>query len=248
MGNSDFEDLTFEKFRQIASDPALSRHERVGFPNSYREGKEDAIFADISSKLSNLDLRGKVVLEIGPGCSRLPSMLIDACRERGHRLILVDSEEMLVQLPSAAFVEKLAGRFPDVPGLLSEYAGKVDAILTYSVIQYEFADGNIWDFLDRALQLLSIGGEMLIGDVPNISMRKRFFASESGIASHREFTATQDAPEVHFNVPEPGKMDDSVVLGLLARARSAGFHAWVLPQSAELPMANRREDILIRRP
>jgi len=53
---------------------------------------------------------------------------------------------------------------------------------------------------------------------------------------------------VHFNRLEPGQMDDSVVLALLARARAQGFHAWVLPQASELPMANRREDILIRRP
>ena len=39
-----------------------------------------------------------------------------------------------------------------------------------------------------------------------------------------------------------------MVLALLARARAQGFHAWALPQAAELPMANRREDILIRRP
>jgi hypothetical protein len=38
------------------------------------------------------------------------------------------------------------------------------------------------------------------------------------------------------------------VLALLARARAQGFHAWVLPQDAALPMGNRREDVLIRKP
>ncbi len=51
-----------------------------------------------------------------------------------------------------------------------------------------------------------------------------------------------------FNVPEPGKLDDAVVLGILARCRAAGFDAYVVPQAPDLPMANRREDILIHRP
>ena len=34
----------------------------------------------------------------------------------------------------------------------------------------------------------------------------------------------------------------------LQRARSAGFNSYVLPQADDLPMENRREDILIIRP
>ena len=40
----------------------------------------------------------------------------------------------------------------------------------------------------------------------------------------------------------------SVVLSLVQRCRHFGFHAWVLPQAPELPMANRREDVLVVRP
>jgi hypothetical protein len=79
-------------------------------------------------------------------------------------------------------------------------------------------------------------------------MRKRFFASPVGVATHQRYTGGDEPPEVQFNRLEPGQMDDGVVLALLARARAQGFHAWVLPQATDLPMANRREDILIRRP
>jgi len=120
--------------------------------------------------------------------------------------------------------------------------------VAYSVVQYVFAEGNVFQFLDTCLGLLGHGGELLIGDVPNQTMRKRFFASPLGAATHRRHTGGDEPPEVHFNRLEPGQMDDSVVLALLARARAQGFHAWVLPQASELPMANRREDILIRRP
>jgi hypothetical protein len=124
----------------------------------------------------------------------------------------------------------------------------VDAIVAYSVIQYVFAEGNLWDFIDRCLSLLNDGGEIFLGDIPNVTMRKRFFSSSDGVRVHQAYTGKQEVPEVVFNRPEPGRIDDSVVLSVLARARAAGYHAWVLPQGEALPMANRREDILIRKP
>jgi len=68
------------------------------------------------------------------------------------------------------------------------------------------------------------------------------------IAFHKQFTKTDTVPEVKYNQIEPGKIDDSVLVGMLMRARNAGFEAYLLPQSPELPMANRREDLLIVRP
>ena len=63
------------------------------------------------------------------------------------------------------------------------------------------------------------------------------------------FTVVPDEdPEVAHNTIEPGVIDDAVVFAILQRARAAGFHAYVLPQPATLPMHNRREDILIVRP
>lgn len=241
--------LDFEAFRRLAADPALSRHRKVGFPDEYREGLEPAIFADVRAKLAALGRGGCDVLEIGPGCSALPLLLADHCAGQGGRLTLVDSAEMLALLPDARHVEKIAGAFPDaLEARLAEMAGRFDAIVAYSVVQYVFAAGGLFRFLDRCLGLLAEGGELLLGDIPNTTMRKRFFASSAGAACHRSYTGRDEPPAVHFNVAEPDEIDDAVVLGVLARARAHGFHAWVLPQAAGLPMASRREDILIRRP
>jgi hypothetical protein len=46
-----FAGLTYDAFRERASDPSLSSHERSGFPDSYREGAEEAILADVEAKL-----------------------------------------------------------------------------------------------------------------------------------------------------------------------------------------------------
>jgi hypothetical protein len=59
---------------------------------------------------------------------------------------------------------------------------------------------------------------------------------------------TDEAPCVEFNKVEHDQIDDAVVMSLIQRARAQGFDAYVLPQSQALPMANRREDILIVRP
>ena len=244
-----FKDLTFEKFKQLAQDDSLSQYEKIGFPDSYREGKEKRIFLDIRRKLRNLNKKNQVVMDIGPGCSGLAFMMIDLCRDNGHRLILIDSEAMLNHLPDEPFATKVPCYYPYECGwLFDEYANKVDAILAYSVLHYVFAESNLFDFVDKSLALLADGGEMLIGDIPNVSKRKRFFSSPSGIRYHQEFTGTDEIPEVEFNAIEAGKIDDAVILSLLLRCRSSGFDAYWLPQAEHLPMANRREDILIRRP
>ena len=244
-----FKNLTFKSFQEMAADPSLTRYEKIGFPNTYREGKETDIFRDIEQKLTNLATRGATVLDIGPGCSDLPRMMIDLCCRQGHQLILVDSAEMLQHLPDSPAITKITGRFPhDCAGLFENYGGRIDAILSYSVLHYIFAEGSVFDFVDRSLGLLADGGEFLIGDIPNISKRKRFFSSAAGIRYHQAFTGSQETPAVAFNRLDSGEIDDSVLLSLMIRARTAGYDAYILPQASSLPMANRREDILIRKP
>lgn len=253
MGTSDgqyrrFAKLTFDDFRKMAQDDSLSKSEKIGGPDSYRRGKEDFIFQSIVANLPLLNENGKVVLEVGPGCSDLPQMTIKLCRERGHKLLLVDSAEMLAHLPDDDFIQKFPAYYPECERLFTDYSSKVDVLLMYSVFQSVFIEGNVFDFLDRSLELLAEGGEMLIGDIPNISKRRRFFSSPNGIRFHQKFMNTQALPEVYFNSLERHQIDDSVILAVLSRARNQGFDAYVLPQQQNLPMANRREDLLIRRP
>lgn len=243
-----FENLTFDDFRNMASDTSLSPVEKIGFPKAYREGKEHLIFEDIVQKLPLLSSTGKTILDIGPGCSDLPGFLIDLCRKNNHHLILIDSEEMLNQLPDESFITKIAGYYPYCEGLVEQYQGQVDVILTYSVLHYIFVESNLWAFVDRSLQLLAHGGQMLIGDIPNLSKRKRFFSTPNGIRFHQEFMQTHETPDVQFNQVEYNQIDDSVVISLLMRIRQQGADGYVVPQRPDLPMANRREDILILKP
>jgi hypothetical protein len=245
-----FARLDYEGFRQLAQRSDLSRYQRIGFPDSLRAGRESDIFQDICGKLPLLDQGEELtILDIGPGCSDLPHLLIDHCKARKNRLILVDSLEMLAELPEGDGVEKIEGPFPQCAPLLEGLHDATDVILCYSVLHYVFAEGQIFGFLDAALKLLRPGGGMMIiGDVPNASMRRRFLASAAGAAFHRAYTGSDVPPDPGFNQAAEGEMDDAVLISLISRARSAGVDAWILPQPPHLPMSNRREDLIFRRP
>ena len=238
----------FEAFRERASDATLSQYEKIGFPDEYRAGKADMILNDIASKLTNLGQTGAAVLDIGAGCSDLPATLMKRCADKRQNLVLVDSAEMLDPLPSHSHVIKVAGIFPACLDPVTAVRPRFDAILVYSVIQYVFAEANVHGFIDAAASLLADGGQLLIGDIPNASMRKRFLASEAGRAYHREHYGTQPFPDIGYNRLESGQIDDAVLLGIVGRMRAAGFDAHLVPQSKGLPMANRREDLLISKP
>lgn len=245
-----FATLDYEGFRRLAKEPGLSPNERIGFPDSYRAGKDEAIWADIVRKVPALETqRGLKLLDIGPGCAKLPRLLADTARRQGHSVVFVDSAEMLEQLTDLPEVEKVAGFFPrELNAFVESHRNQFDVIISYSVLHYAFIDTSIFDFVDACLQLLAPGGWLMLGDLPNTSMRKRFFTSEAGKAFHKEFMKTQDDPSVQFHVVERGNMDDSIILALVMRSRAAGFDAWVVPQGNDLPMANRREDLLVHRP
>jgi hypothetical protein len=175
-------------------------------------------------------------------------MLIAHSRRLSHELHLVDSSEMLAHLPDYDDVHKTAAFYPQCPELIERLSGRTDAVIVYSVLQYLFVETNLWSFLDATLSLLSPGGALLLGDIPNMSMRRRFFDSDTGVLFHQAFTGSDEKPEVVHDRLVPGQIDDSVVMAILMRARMAGFHGYVMPQPAKLPLANRREDILIIRP
>ena len=225
-----FNSLTFEDFRRRAKDEKLTRYEKIGFPDSYRKGYEGAIFKDIESKLKGLREKSKTILDIGCGCSGLSLKILEVCEKNSSKLLLVDSGEMLSLLPDKPFIEKFPGRFPDCCQLLEKYKGNIDAIIVYSVIQSVFIESTIFAFLDKACELLKDGGEMLIGDIPNVSKRKRFFSSKSGIKCHQKFTGKNELPRVEFTTIENNKIDDGVLFGLLQRYRNFGFDTYLLPQ------------------
>src|ERR1035438_4422750 len=91
-----YKNLSFEDLRSLAADKSISVYEKIGFPESYRNGKEFDIFLDILQKLSvDMDERNKIWLDIGPGCTDLPYITLDFCKKMNFELLWADSKEML---------------------------------------------------------------------------------------------------------------------------------------------------------
>lgn len=242
-----FKNLSYEDFKNLASDKSLSIYQKIGFPNEYRKGKEEYIYQDIIQKLGfDINPSGKCILDIGPGCSELPLLIMQYCEMNECDILLVDSAEMLEQLPKLNNAQKFEGYFPnDVPVLINNYQKKIDYIVAYSIFHYIFYNTCIFKFIDAALSLLKPGGKLLIGDIPNISKRKRFFSTEAGIKFHQEFTNSKSMPELPDLQNDYAHIDDGVIMGIMQRYRGFGFDTYLLPQNSKLPMNNRREDLLI---
>jgi hypothetical protein len=241
-----FRELDFEDFRRLAQEPGISRNQRIGFPDSYRDGYADHILDDICNKLPPLKTKNATIIDIGPGCSELSEKLIDLCARQGHRLFLVDSIEMLDLLPNTPFITKVPGKFPNnLAELISLIPDGCDALLCYSVFHYMIQDFGIDTISKSVATLLNESGCALLGDIPNISKRKRFFSTAEGRASHREFTGREELPTELLSENEEGKITDQTLTELITAFHEHGVKAEVTEQSPLLPMANRREDLLI---
>lgn len=243
-----WENLNFDGFAALARDDRLSKYEKIGFPDSYRAGYEQAIFSDICAKVHRIQGRDLRILDIGPGCSDVAAMMIEFCREHGHRLTVIDSEPMLALLPHESFIDRRVGLFPKNRAMLTDLVGAVDVIVMYSVFHYIFVDANPFDAVDLCVELLAPGGQAIIGDIPNLSMRNRFFSSPAGIAFHHAFSGQTTEPPPMIDGPGWGRIDDTVITALLGRVRASGVNAYVMPQAPDLPMQNRREDIVLCKP
>ena len=75
--------------------------------------------------------------------------------------------------------------------------------------------------------LLSPGGKLLLGDIPNISKRNRNSKYNQGELFE--------------------KIEDGFIFSILQRYRNFGFETYMLKQSEHLPLNETREHILIER-
>jgi 2-polyprenyl-3-methyl-5-hydroxy-6-metoxy-1,4-benzoquinol methylase len=237
--------LSFEDYKRLAQSDHLTDYQKVGFESAHREEQEVNIFPDIASKVSNLSKPSVTVMDIGCGCSKPVRSLVKHTKESNQRLILVDSAEMLANLPDEEHVVKCSHEFPRNEEFLRTYESRVDVVIIYSVLQAIADFQNPFTFLDRAIDLLAPGGEILIGDITNISKKKRFLSSRGGAEFHERWSG-ESCPKIDWNCKHSG-FDDSTVLQILLRYRLMGLESYLLPQGGHMPLGNTREDVLVRK-
>lgn len=243
-----FVDIGFDDFKKFAEDDNLSLNEKIGFPDDYRKGYEASILKDIDSKIGLINSHDEI-LDIGPGCSKLTLDYIAKASKSKASLTLVDSDEMLSLLPDLPNVRKVPGFYPsdEVMACLGKL-DKFDKIICYSVLHYIFIEANIWNFLDLTLDLLKPGGKFLLADIPNFSMRNRFFASDEGKEFYKRFINSKKKFNLSEAKIDSNQIDDGILIGMILHARNRGFHGYIIPQDSSLPMSNRREDLLFIKP
>jgi hypothetical protein len=239
-----FADLTAEDFRRLATEDGLSPNERSGFPDAFRSTYTDTIYDDLCRKLPALSEAGAKIVDIGTGCSDLAVRISARARDLGQHLILVDHPEVLALRSDESHCVPVPGLFPLADDAMRALAC-ADVVIAYSVVQYIPDSRALRLFVESAAALLSPAGRLLVADIPNADMRQRFTGSARG----REYHAAVWGPSRPADATPPGGvLSDAVLLDMVSRIRASGLHAWLVPQAQGLPMAPRREDLLIERP
>lgn len=170
-----------------------------------------------------------------------------------NRVVGIDHPDCIRRLNErfcGSNVSLIAGNFLDV-----EVSDGFHKILCYDVLHYCSDAPELFAVMDKAVSLLEPGGRALFGDLPNSSSKQRFLQSRTG----KEFVRVWEKQKLKDSHPdldydrslpvdsETVQIDDTLVIGILARYRDRGFHTYVLPQPADLPFGNTREDVLIVR-
>ena len=104
---------------------------------------------------------------------------------------------------------------------------------------------SVYNFVDEAVNYLKPGGQLLVGDIHILNKCKIFFVIKTGIVSHKAFVNSDEQPQfVFFEFPTCA-FDDSIILSDMFNLCINGFEAYTIPLVRDLPMASRKEDMLI---
>ena len=128
-----------------------------------------------------------------------------------------------------------------------------DKILSYSVIQCLSTEDEIFDFIDKVINLLSSSGRALIGDIPNKDKLNRFLTSERGKVFNNRWIEKKKECGIKFTKIENYiskqhkfvNIDDKLILKILSYIRNKNLNAYIYEQNSKLPFGNSREDLLI---
>tara|TARA_B100001027_G_C16264987_1_gene331502 strand:- start:2762 stop:3490 length:729 start_codon:yes stop_codon:yes gene_type:complete len=132
---------------------------------------------------------------------------------------------------------------------------KYDKIIIYSVIHAMKNKKEVYKFINKALSLLKPTGALLIGDIPNSSLKKRFLNSKYGkkftkewIKKNKMTKKDKDAQRIlSEDIRNDLKINDEFILEIVTYLRKRGNNVYWLKQPSDLPFGHTREDLLIER-
>lgn len=234
--------ISFENYTHIAG-LAEANNTEVAGRLAFQEEAERRILFDL---LSKLDIKvSDFLLEIGCGPGNLLVPLSSFCAKATG----IDNQAALTRLKNRfltdAGIACMPGNFLDMKMSTIHF----NKVLVYSVLQYLTDREEVFLFVERALTFLKPGGRMLLGDIPNISKKKRFLNSSLGRLTLKMWDEQSRVADAGILSVNPDRelvvFDDALVFDLMAFIRGKSFEAYLLPQPVDLPFGGSREDILI---
>ena len=132
---------------------------------------------------------------------------------------------------------------------------KYKKIIIYSVIHTLKNKKEAYKFIMKAINLLEPQGKILIGDIPNVSLKKRFINSQNGKKFLKKWNKINKMSEIDITaqrILEKDKsskllINDEFILNLLRYLRKKHYNVFLIKQNSELPFGNTREDIIIEK-
>lgn len=238
---------TFQKYGHLAK----SNLSFVVKSGRYRvqEHAEPLLIQDIISKLELCPT--DTLLEIGCGVGNLLiplSFMVSFAKGIDHPEVVSNFNKRL----SDPKIELVAADFFEYKPKSHEAFTK---ILINSVLGAVSDESSVFDFIEKAANLLSPGGRLLVSDIANSDKKSRFVETKFG----KEFLAhwlkeggqvAQGGEEaIAANILSGDEKmfvaTDKFILKVMEKYRRRGWECFSLPQAESLPFGNTREDILI---
>lgn len=247
---NDSKETFFESYGALAEN--IDNDIIISGRNNFQKDSVSHIIDDVTRKLQ-LQKTDRL-LEIGCNIG----LLLTPLSQTVAHVTGIDHSNLIAKLHAKGVgdnVDLIAGSWPEASS-----DQKFDCILVYSVIHCLPSRAFSLKFIVSAIDALTSGGRLLIGDLPNEDMRNRFMNSSTGHKVAEAYNKQRDEDVQNAEVSEHYQIrnkvwpkdvnvfvDDQYVFDVLSLARNKGFDAFVYPQSKDLPFGYSREDILITR-